>query len=235
MATPGTSTTTAFPWPTWAKVVVSCLLLLHIIVQCLATFDAAPPPSQLVQTLKTPAKPYIHFAKLDNGYRFFAPDPGPSHLLDFQVLDGNNQPIPLTEFQHPTKENWGRLPPPELRVPAWSPRPRQLYHRYFMLMEQLQQFDPLPEYQQGFLEDARHKEQLYLGILDSYAKELLRRTGGKTVKLIYLEHKFPPTMEIYLQQPQLDHPDSYVPHPMGELTFPRTTNSIMPIGPQVRP
>jgi hypothetical protein len=54
---------------------------------------------------------------LGHGYRFFAPDPSPSHLLVYKLHQPDGS---ITEHQFPdTQVNW----------------PRLLYHRWFMLSE----------------------------------------------------------------------------------------------------
>ena len=70
------------------------------------------------------AKFFDHYANLlyiNNGYEFFSPNPSVSHVVDYEVLDDNGQPIAE-----------GRLP--DLRD-QW---PRLYYHRHMMLVEQTQ-------------------------------------------------------------------------------------------------
>jgi hypothetical protein len=67
--------------------------------------------------------PYVDWMYLDHGYFFFAPNPGPSHLVAIQA----KQIQPSV--------------PRRLRADAWTfpdrmqQWPRLLYHRYFMLSE----------------------------------------------------------------------------------------------------
>lgn len=56
---------------------------------------------------------------LDHGYRFFAPDPGPTHTIRFERSAADGKPIS------------GRLPDRR------TTQPRLLYHRWFMLGESL--------------------------------------------------------------------------------------------------
>ena len=62
-------------------------------------------------------RPYLQILSLDNGYRFFAPEPGPSHLVRYDVTLADGQQIGGV-FPNLAEE-----------------RPRLLYHRYFMLSE----------------------------------------------------------------------------------------------------
>ena len=56
---------------------------------------------------------------LGHGYRFFAPDPGPAHLLVYRITDERGS---LVEGRFPDRDQY------------W---PRLLYHRWFMLSESL--------------------------------------------------------------------------------------------------
>ena len=76
--------------------------------------------SPFVNAIYAALRPYIAAMYLDHGYFFFAPNPGPSHLVDYKVEFADGRP-PLT----------GRFP--DLK----TERPRLLYHRHFMLSESL--------------------------------------------------------------------------------------------------
>jgi hypothetical protein len=71
--------------------------------------QTAPEFAWLGETMK----PYSQQMYLNHGYFFFAPNPGPSHLIECSIDGGN-------KFQLPDRnQHW----------------PRLLYHRYFMLAE----------------------------------------------------------------------------------------------------
>lgn len=73
---------------------------------------------------------------LNNGYRFFAPDPGASHLVKYELLK-DGQPIATGKF--PDKDS------------HW---PRLYYHRHFMLSEMMfQMAAAVPELPPGVLPD----------------------------------------------------------------------------------
>lgn len=67
--------------------------------------------------------PYVDWMYLDHGYFFFAPNPGPSHLVAIQKkqeVAGGPRRLSSDAFVFPDrKQQW----------------PRLLYHRYFMLSE----------------------------------------------------------------------------------------------------
>lgn len=187
------------PWSSGVKWFVSAVLLFHLTAQLLATWTAAPPASELGQTLTEPFHFYIAAARLNQGYRFFAPNPEASHLMRFRIFDAEGKPVVLNEFAVNAEKTEGQLPPPELRVSLLEPEARLLYHRYFMLTEQLDAAiprplppNPSPEAQAAYAQ----RERAFLMLTDSYSRELLRRFGGASVKLQLMEHNIPSTTEV---------------------------------------
>jgi hypothetical protein len=112
--------------PVYRRFVLAAVLLhlLAVLTEPLAffsrsDFQVAPEFFGLRQTLA----PYVEWMYLDHGYFFFAPNPGPSHLVAIQQKnDEANSPRRLksdARFFPDRKSQW----------------PRLLYHRYFMLSE----------------------------------------------------------------------------------------------------
>ena len=104
-------------------------------------------------------RPYLDAFYLNHGYHFFAPEPGPSHLIRYEMIlaDGAKK----TGFFPNKAEHC----------------PRLLYHRHFMLSEHLSQFaEPgsPPELLQAFSR--------------SYAQHLLAQEPAREVKLILVRH-----------------------------------------------
>lgn len=100
----------------YAKIGGSLLILFH--VAAIAAAPASVPPTPpLMQQIHSLFRPYLQFGFLNHGYHFFAPDPGPSSLIEFTVRTKDGQ------------EKWGRLPDRNVH------NPRLLYHRHFMLAE----------------------------------------------------------------------------------------------------
>jgi hypothetical protein len=102
------------PW----HVVASVLLLLHVLAVWIAPFSV-PPSSPLAQGLASLFRPYLEAAFLNHGYKFFAPDPGPTHLVRYELVLADGE----------KKEGIF----PNLK----EQRPRLLYHRHMMLSERL--------------------------------------------------------------------------------------------------
>ena len=183
-------------WSVRVRAVASVLIALHLAAVILAACTIIPPQSELLMALSTPLRPYINAADLNHGYRFFAPDPGPSHLVRYHLAwaDGRQRD---GVFPNLNEE-----------------RPRLLYHRYFMLSEHLYSFyedwqmledatRPDPADKQH--SDARpkpppdlvqHAKAAFDAFCKSYADELLRRSGADSVRLELVEHRLPTSQEV---------------------------------------
>jgi hypothetical protein len=81
-----------------------------------------PTSSKLVLDIAQhwPMQWYLDALYMNQGHSFFAPDVGPGHLVRYQLLDQSGHEIERSEFPS-RKDHW----------------PRLLYHRYFMLADQL--------------------------------------------------------------------------------------------------
>lgn len=117
--------------PRIAKMVLSVWILFHFAGIVVAAASVAP-SSNLAQSGWTVFRPYLQLLYLNHGYRFFAPNPGPSTLLGWtlEFADGHAE---QGEIPHRT---------------IW---PRLYYHRHFMLTEFLN-FAP-PDWHKSY---ARH-------------------------------------------------------------------------------
>ncbi len=121
---------------------------------------------------------------LDRGYAFFAPDPGPSHLIQAGLTnDAGN----LTEKMYPDLEQ------------QW---PRLLYHRHFMLAEFLtnahQPPGPPPELIQADPDTAtswRNARSRYEHLRLSMTKHLEHAHPGQTAAIRRIEHLIPGVLE----------------------------------------
>lgn len=105
------------------KALASCLIAAHLAAVFAAPASVAP-SSPLFRYMWTVFSPYLYAVNLNNGYHFFAPEPGASTLLEYRGL------TPEGEMKH------GVLPDKQ------QMRPRLLYHRYFMLTEYLGSYSP---------------------------------------------------------------------------------------------
>ena len=102
-----------------ARIFCSLVVVVHLLAVFAAPFSGPPPASMFARVLGDFFQPYLRGMYLSHGYRFFAPDPGPSHLVRYEVDTKTGGTIE------------GKFPDLEQQ---W---PRLLYHRYFMLSETL--------------------------------------------------------------------------------------------------
>lgn len=181
-------------WSFAARLAVSVLIALHLVAVLLGPLSV--PDSMLAGAIKPLFRPYVRAAYLDHGYKFFAPDPGPSHLVRYDVERPDGEHVRGTF--------------PDLK----TERPRLLYHRHFMLSEFLAasappaDFNPQMQWeQQGLWPSQRAYAQ-------SYAEHLLARYGGKRVTLELVEHALPSPQQV-LAGTKLDDARSYRVRPLG--------------------
>lgn len=119
-------------WSPWLRAIVSAAVVWHLIGVMVAPLSVPPRfegrDSVLGSQLKTVYTPYITALYLNHAYKFFAPNPGDSHLVryDLYFADGTKR-VGRDEQLFPD------------RLRHW---PRLLYHRHFMLTEFINDFAP---------------------------------------------------------------------------------------------
>lgn len=150
-------------------------------------------------------RPYIDALYLNHGYAFFAPDPGPSHLLRarLEFADGRqSQTVWIPDLQR----HW----------------PRLMYHRYFMLSEHLNSaFTPadapsdLPE---GSPEMAEWKfvRRMYEARRAAIESHLQQQHGAERVTLERIEHRLLDPYEFVELNRRIDAEETYIVLPEYE-------------------
>lgn len=152
---------------------------------------ATPPPrSHLAYSIAQVFEPYLSSTFLFHGYRFFAPNPGPGHLLRYEAVISDSQGQ-VTEGVFPDLDQ------------QW---PRLLYHRYFMIAERVwSDANIMPPPASGFVNEEHHREyeEYRLGaqhrlkaVLVSIARHVRRETSATSVSLYAQEHLIPPPSEV---------------------------------------
>lgn len=173
------------PWSWPARAIASLLLIVHLTAVFVAPWSFPPPSSLLAQTIAGWFTPYLQAAYLNHGYRFFAPNPGPSHLVryELEMPDGT-----VRRGQFPDlKKHW----------------PRLLYHRHFMISEATFNIaepflDPPPvqfidtQQRQAYEAEKERAERL----LRSLALDLMRRHDARSVKLLLRTHMIPDPWDV---------------------------------------
>lgn len=174
--------------------------------------------SDLAEWMMPVFRPYAQAAYLDHGYAFFAPDPGPSHLIKYKVDFEDGRPSVEGTF-------------PNLK----EQRPRLLYHRHFMLSEQLHSsflpatFEnsspPEPRRLEG-LEQVEWKEfvakqnaerktnwererKAYDARWNSFERHLLHLHGGDSVSMVRIQHRPPDPLLVQKLKFRLDDESLY--------------------------
>jgi len=171
-------------WARSVRVGVSLLLILHLIAIASAPW-AMQPSSVLAERVFSFFQPYVDFAFLNHGYHFFAPEPGPSHVIryELQLADGR-----LVTGQFPD---------------AQVHSPRLLYHRHFMLSETANRLAVDPAQQPALDELTR-----------SFADHLMTNYSAIQARL-YLRRHYIPTPDQVADGLPLDAPELFAERPLG--------------------
>lgn len=151
--------------------------------------------------------PYMKAMSLDNGYRFFAPDPGPSHLIRYEVWRGSKE---LAAGQFPDRQRH---------------RPRLLYHRYFMISEMTaaRMIPPLsPAEQSNLTPTEREQYEADRRSAMMLPRDIARRLlwlhpDAERVRLFLRRHRIPTPDEVR-RGLTLTDPSTYEELPLGEFT-----------------
>jgi hypothetical protein len=170
------------------RLAISILVLGHLLAVLLPplSFQARGPLglSPAVATLLVPFEGYGQFLYIDRGYAFFAPDPGPSHLLQAAITDSSGQRIEKTYPDR--KQQW----------------PRLLYHRYFMLAEFMDEIYQPPGPPQELVELDREEAESwvrsrarYEHVRQSIVEHLKAENPGHDVAIRRIEHLIPDVIE----------------------------------------
>lgn len=172
---------------------ISILIIGHLLAVVLPplSLQTRGPVGQSpsVSTLLRMVEGYSQLLYIDRGYAFFAPDPGPSHLLQAAITDseGNRE-----EQMFPDREvQW----------------PRLLYHRHFMLSEFLEEIYQPPGPPAGLAEVSPDEAEYWIETRSRY--EHVRQSlvdhlryvhPDRDVAIRRVEHLIPDLLD-YQQEP----------------------------------
>ena len=198
------------------RLALSVLLLAHVMAVFFPPFTFATSWTGLASPFAEPImrtiRPYVDLLFLDHGYFFFAPNPGPSHLLRARL-----------EFAD------GR-PPQELLFPDRNHhQPRLFYHRHFMLAEQFHGDFAPPRPPQEVADDPeqvarwRRARDIYELRSKSIENHLRETYGAERVTLTRIEHELPAPGEFLDLHQALNASESYhdLPEDTAEPPSPR--------------
>ncbi len=192
----GKSYRLASSWPTWARVAVTLVVLIHACAIWIGAW-ASPPSSPLERSLADGFRGYYDLLDQGYSYRYYAPEPPPTPIVTATILyaDGRSE---------------------EVSLPDRATRPRMLYQRELALANSL--FLEVEESRQH-RGDPGHGPWAH-----SYARHLGKiHPGAKTVALSLQLHLIPDPARVEEQlratgkAPDLDAPEFYtVPERIGE-------------------
>ena len=161
-------------------------------------------------------KPYSQFLYMNHGYFFFAPNPGPGHLI---------QCTPSTKSVDSTSDSSSKnfyLPD---RKDHW---PRLLYHRYFMLSEFYtsryapQQVTEELKKDLEFMQQWAFVKELYDQIRTSIVNSLKHLRGDESIELRRIERWLPDSQQVLKEGWSLNDPrlTEILPETMIETALP---------------
>jgi hypothetical protein len=174
------------------------VIAYHLLAVFIGAWIGSPPTSPLADAAARPFRAYIAAADLNHGYRFFAPNPGPSHLFRYRLTHDDGS---ISDGYFPNRsEHW----------------PRLLYHRYFMLSENLNMLRPNAGPRDSA--DAASEQSLrgFRALADSYAAELLRQSGATRIDWEFVRHYQPAPDDVLAGRP-LDDQQYYESLERGSL------------------
>ena len=175
MAPPIPRTPRSSPWAPAVRLTVSLALAAYLAAMIVPPLAGPPPASELAVAMLQPLRPLVGALYLGHGYRFFAPNPGPGHSIQWtmEMADGSIRR--------------GAIPD---RDTDW---PRLLYHRRFMIAEKIAAFVPPSDAPADVRRQSRGEWQ---PLVKDVAGHLLHRYGGSRVTLQMTEHYLPAPDEL---------------------------------------
>jgi hypothetical protein len=105
------------PWSAWQRTLASVMIAAYLFLLVLGPLSNPISSQHLTAPIAKTLGPLHRGLFMGHGYRFFAPNPGDSHLVQYKITNSDGTQV---EGQFPDRDT------------AW---PRLLYHRWFMLSE----------------------------------------------------------------------------------------------------
>ena len=204
-AADGTSETPAILCPAWLRYSLLAAFLVHflgVLSEPLRFFSRSeiqtgPEFAWLGETMK----PYSQWLYMNHGYFFFAPNPGPGHLIQCSLSSSSatepsgNESM-QTFFLPDRNEHW----------------PRLLYHRYFMLSEFYtsryapQQVTEELKKDLEFMPRWAFDKEIYDQIQSSIVTSLKHSRGKEIVQLRRVERLLPESDQVLREGWSLNDP-----------------------------
>jgi hypothetical protein len=164
--------------------VVSAFLVLHLVAIASAPL-AMEPASLPAQKVFAFFRPYLDATFLNHGYHFFAPEPGPSHLIRYELTFSDGR-VEDGVFPDPVEQ-----------------KPRLNYHRHFMLSEFANRL-AVHDAQQPALDE----------LSQSFARHLMSERDAESATLFLRRHYIPFPQQVR-EGMTLDSEELYAERPLG--------------------
>ncbi|MFN7876020.1 MAG: hypothetical protein ACK5PB_11920 [Pirellula sp.] len=192
------------PWQfVWLGLI--CFHLVAVFAEPFQFFSRSPVQSGAdADLLRRATRPYAQFMFLDHGYFFFAPNPGPGHLLRVMADDA---PLPGSEEGIRVNPYEGVLFPDRNRD-----KPRLLYHRYLMHADFVNsRFAPRelnPELAKDpFIQKSWARDRaIYTHLVRAVSDKVKRETQKPFVRVDRLEREIPDRISTLQQQVRISDP-----------------------------
>ncbi len=191
--------------PAWLRYVLLAAFLVHflgVLSEPLRFFSRSeiqtgPEFAWLADTMK----PYSQWLYMNHGYFFFAPNPGPSHLIQCSLssrsaTESSETELVQTLFLPDRNEHW----------------PRLLYHRYFMLSEFYtsryapQQVTEELKKDREFMPQWAFDKEIYDQIQSSIVASLKHSRSKEKVQLRRVERLLPESHQVLREGWSLNDP-----------------------------
>ncbi len=171
-------------------VLLNCWLVFHLMA--IGTSPAPmPPASPLLVDAALVALPYNQALFLNHGYHYFAPDPGASTLITYRIDRSDDIPFK------------GRFPTTDIS-------PRLLYHRYFMLAENVW----------GFPEETQDE------FFEAYGRHFSSKHEADRISLSVLSHN-PSSISRIRAGGTLSDPETFESEPLATFDFRKTQSTAV--------
>ena len=145
------------------------------------------------QRLASPFRHYLQATYLNHGYRFFAPNPEPSHLIRYEA----DTPDGTVEGVWPDRlEHW----------------PRLNYHRHLMISESVFMLTNLPDLASVAADDQaewQRQRNVAIQLIQSVREHLRAKHGATDVRMWLVEHQLASPLDVAAGMP-IDAPELYV-------------------------
>lgn len=185
----------------WIVCVAVCVHILCVLAEPLRFFSRSEirPTAPEFGMLRQITAPYAEWMYLDHGYFFFAPNPGPGHLVGCSII--------------PKGTDGGASEPKKWIFPDKNEmRPRLLYHRFFMLSEFYNdRFAPedIPaevKKDEEFVNRWKFDRGFYESLQGSIVRSLIHHHEAESVKLSRIERMLPESEQVLRDGWKLNDP-----------------------------